>query len=194
MSDVVRVAVEANGDEKTVRSHDGQGEIEVDDATFRFSVTTSGSNDRCKSQETVAAENEERDPTNSDTPRRIAALEDVPTDGTLRCEAIDGQYGTEFILRRGGETAFAWRNSCPHQPEVRLDPGDGAIVTDAHVVCHEHGARFERGDGTCTHGPCRGAVLDEIDVAVRDNEVYLVDERFDAGHQLSGENGDDYHT
>ncbi|GAA0669397.1 Rieske (2Fe-2S) protein [Natronoarchaeum mannanilyticum] len=191
MRDVVRATVEANGEEKTVRVHDTEGEVELDDATFRFSVSSPETEEsEHEGGTTSAAESRERDAADSEAPRRIAALEDVPTTRTLRCEAIDGQYGVEFILRREGDTVFAWRNSCPHEPEVRLDTGNGAIVTGEHVVCHKHGARFKRGDGTCTHGPCRGSALDEIEVAVRDGEIYLVDDRFDEGHQLSGRHGD----
>lgn len=174
----VRVSVETDSEEQTVRVHGDEGELEVGDATFRFEVTSSGS------ERATDAPTEGEGSTGDESARRIAATEDVPVDGTLRCEAIDGRRGAEFILRREGDTAFAWRNSCPHEPDVRLDPGDGAIVTDEHVVCHEHGARFERGDGVCTRGPCRGEALDEIEVEVRDGDVYLTDDRFEAARRL----------
>ncbi|WP_137283750.1 Rieske (2Fe-2S) protein [Halorussus salinisoli] len=187
MRDAVRIAVEAGDDEQKVRIHDDEGEVEVGDATFRFSVTSSGS-DKTEYEDRYQAETEsdDGDSLKDDDPRRIAAVDEVPTDGTLRCEAIDGRRGTEFILWREETTVFAWRNSCPHKPEVPLDPGGGAIVTDEHVVCHEHGARFKRGDGVCTSGPCQGKVLDEIEVDVRDGTVYLMDDRFEAGYQLTG--------
>lgn len=187
MRDAVRVSVEADDDEQTVRVHDDEGEVEVGDATFRFSVTSSGSDgtDR-ENGSRVETENDDGDSSGDDDPRRIVEVEDVPVKGTLRCEALDGRRGTEFILRREENTVFAWRNSCPHKPEIRLDPGEGAIVTDEHVVCHEHGARFERGDGVCTSGPCQGKVLDEIEVDTRDGSVYLTDDRFEAGYRLTG--------
>jgi nitrite reductase/ring-hydroxylating ferredoxin subunit len=194
MRDAVRVTVEADDDEQTVRVHDDEGEVDVGDATFRFSVTTSSRDEADSTRETPAesddedsrAGDDEGSPAGDD-PRWIAALHDVPVHGTLRCEAIDGRRGTEFILRREDDDVFAWRNSCPHEPEVRLDPGNGAIVTDRHVVCHEHGARFARGDGFCTSGPCQGEALDEIEVAVRDGEVYLTDDRFEGGYRLGGD-------
>jgi nitrite reductase/ring-hydroxylating ferredoxin subunit len=188
MRDAVRVTVETDDDEQTVRIHDDEGEVAAGDATFRFSVTSSGSEkaERGDSAETANSDEQAGDDEQAeDDPRRIAPVEEVPVEGTLRCEALDGRRGTEFILRREDDTVFAWRNSCPHEPDVPLDPGGGAIVTDEHVVCHKHGAQFERGDGFCTSGPCRGKALDEIEVTVRDDDVYLSDERFEEGYKIS---------
>lgn len=183
MPDGNRVSVESKGCEETVRVHDDEGAVNAGDATFRFSVDRpdSGSIDsECNEDDAVGPDETD------DDPRRVAPVADVPRDGTLRAEALDGRRGTEFILQRSGDDVLAWRNSCPHKPKVRLDPGDGAIVTDDHVVCHEHGARFGRDDGFCTAGPCRGDELDAMGIEVRDDTVYLTDERFDACRRLDG--------
>ena len=58
------------------------------------------------------------------------------------------------------------------------------MVRDGQIVCYEHGARFETGNGLCTYGPCRGKVLDPVGVEVRENAVYLTDERFEACRRL----------
>ncbi|NHN48259.1 Rieske 2Fe-2S domain-containing protein [Halostella sp. JP-L12] len=171
-----RVSVEAEGGEETARIHDDEGEVSAGDAMFRFSVSSSGGTDDSASN---------ADPTDEDGESRfVAPVADVPRESTLRCEALDGRRGTEFILQRSGDDVLAWRNSCPHKPKVRLDPGDGAIVSDGQVVCHEHGARFECGDGFCTAGPCRGDSLDAVTIEVRDGDVYLTDDRFDACRRL----------
>jgi len=178
-----RVSVESKGREETVRVYDDAGEVSAGDATFRFSVDRPDSEG--DDNERLADDAGGLDETD-DEPRRVAPVEDVPRDGTLRAEAVDGRRGTEFILQRSGDDVLAWRNSCPHEPNVRLDPGDGAIITDDHVVCHEHGARFERDGGFCTAGPCRGDELDAMAVEVRDDTVYLTDDRFDACRRLDG--------
>ena len=98
--------------------------------------------------------------------------------------ATDDERDATRVEASDGEEAFAWRNSCPHEPDVRLDPGLGAMVRDGQIVCYEHGARFETGDGLCTYGPCRGKVLDPVGVEVRENAVYLTDERFEACRRL----------
>ena len=180
MTDSVRVTLEGNDESTSVRVYGDEGDVSTDDATFRFSVDGGGDGDAADDASVPGVD--ER--TECDDPRYVAPLADVPADGTLRCEARAGNRGTELIVRRVADGVSAWRNSCPHKPEVRLDPGPGAIVRDEQLVCHEHGARFECGDGVCTAGPCRGDALDAITVAVRDGDVYLTDDRFESCQRL----------
>ncbi|RLM48202.1 (2Fe-2S)-binding protein [Haloarcula sp. Atlit-47R] len=175
MSDPVDVTVDTDGESESVRIHDDGGEVEAGDATVRFSFSGTGDNDQ-------SGDDDERSPNGNDggaDPRRIVALDSVPTDSTLVFEARDGRRGVNCILHRAGDAVVAWRNSCPHQPEVPLDPGRGAIVRGDQLVCHKHGAQFEPTDGVCTHGPCAGDALDGVEVAVQDGDVYLTDERFE---------------
>lgn len=182
MSGRIRVVIEADGRDRVDYSYDDEGEITAGDASFRFSLDGLGGTD---SDRVDAETGDTGETSEEDDPRYIAPVTAVPNSGTLRCEAINGQYGTEIILLRDGTTVSAWRNSCPHKPDVRLDPGSGAIVTDEQVVCHKHGARFEQDDGDCTYGPCRGSALDSIEVTVRGGDVYLTDDRFDACRRLA---------
>jgi nitrite reductase/ring-hydroxylating ferredoxin subunit len=189
MRDSVRVSVESDYEEKSVRIRDDTGKVTAGEATFRFSIDGADLDD-AGADDSRGTENRPYDETadldDGRDPCYIAPVTEIPLDSTLRCEAINGRHSMEIILRRENETdVFAWQNSCPHKPEVLLDPGGGAIVDDDQIVCHEHGARFECGDGVCTYGPCHGDALDEIGVEVRDGDVYLTDERFDACNRLS---------
>ncbi|ELY80029.1 Rieske (2Fe-2S) protein [Natrinema gari] len=177
MSDSVQVTLESADESRAVRVYDDEGDVSTGDATFRFSVDGGTEGESGDAAGTAGASGD------ADS-RRIAPLAAVPTNGTLRCEARRDRRGTELILRREGGEVTAWRNSCPHKPDVRLDPGPGAIVRDDQLVCHEHGARFECDDGVCTAGPCQGDALDSIAVAVRDGTVYLTDDRFDSCRRL----------
>ncbi|ELY68743.1 Rieske (2Fe-2S) protein [Natrinema versiforme] len=181
MTDPVRVTLEGTDDSTAARVYGDEGDVSTGDATFRFSVD--GDNEADSSDESADDPSPDAD-SESDDPRYIAPLADVPADGTLRCEARRDRRGTELILRRDGSEVSAWRNSCPHKPTVRLDPGSGAIVRDDQLVCHEHGARFECDDGVCTAGPCRGDALEAVAVTVRDGAVYLTDDRFDSCRRL----------
>ncbi|SHG96813.1 Rieske (2Fe-2S) protein [Halobaculum gomorrense] len=181
MNDPVHVTVESDDEATRERIFDSEGEVEAGDATFRFSVGGAGDSDGDSDRGEDAGDDDEPEERDGD-PLFVAPLSDVPTDSTIRRTAMrpDGRRGVGFILRRGAESGevFAWRNSCPHRPEVPLDPGRGARVDGGEIVCHEHGARFECGDGLCTWGPCVGEELDPVGVEVRDGDVYLDDERF----------------
>ncbi|WP_348610900.1 Rieske (2Fe-2S) protein [Halobaculum rarum] len=169
MDERIRVTVETPDESTSEQVFDSEGEVEAGGATFRFSVGDDGDPDG------------DGDRSDGD-PLLVAPLAGVPSDSTIRRTAMrpDGRRGVGVILRRDADSGevFAWRNSCPHNPEVPLDPGRGARVDGDEIVCHEHGARFECGDGLCTWGPCVGEELDPVGVEVRDGAVYLDDERF----------------
>jgi nitrite reductase/ring-hydroxylating ferredoxin subunit len=189
MDEGVRARVATDDERDATRVEASDGEVAAGGAAFSFSVgrpdvESDNADSEPESETAPEQDGSSDDAERADDPRYVAAIEDVPTNGTIRCEAFGGRRAVEFICRRDGEEAFAWRNSCPHEPDVRLDPGWGAMVRDGQIVCYERGARFETGDGLCTYGPCRGKVLDPVDVEVRENAVYLTDERFEACRRL----------
>lgn len=114
-----------------------------------------------------------------DEGRRIAAVEEIPEDSSLLFTVRDGFDTEEAILLRLSDGAVALRNYCPHWTDVRLDSGSGATVRDGEVVCTKHGATFEKATGDCTFGPCEGATIERLAVAVRDGDVYLADEDYE---------------
>jgi nitrite reductase/ring-hydroxylating ferredoxin subunit len=100
----------------------------------------------------------------------------------------DGAVGTEDVGDGTGMGIACWKNYCQHWTDVRLDKGSGARVRDGELWCNKHAATFRLGDGVCTHGPCEGAVLDEVDVTVHDGGVYLTDDRYE--FEATGPDGD----
>ena len=114
--------------------------------------------------------------------RRVADLEAVPEDSTLLFTVREGFDEREVLLVRLADGVAAWRNFCPHWTDVRLDKGSGAEFREGELVCTRHGATFEPGSGECTFGPCEGAVLEEVDVAVEDGAVYLTDDDSEFDH------------
>jgi nitrite reductase/ring-hydroxylating ferredoxin subunit len=170
----VRVTVAVGDERRSVRIHDTAGDLTVGDATLRFDVSDGVAGGAADDDGYGGADDA------PDPDRHLAPLSEVPTNTTLRFEAVAGRRGVEGIAQRNGEEVVAWENSCPHQPEVRLDRGLGALVDGDRLVCDEHGARFDRENGLCTRGPCRGQSLRPIDVEVREGEVYVTDERFEA--------------
>jgi nitrite reductase/ring-hydroxylating ferredoxin subunit len=110
----------------------------------------------------------------------IAAVDDVPPDGTfLYTVADDGEDREAILVRLSDGSVSSFLNYCMHWTDVKLDTGDGAPVRDGEVVCRKHAATFEKDSGVCTHGPCEGAELDPVAVEVRDGDVYLTDEDYE---------------
>jgi len=113
--------------------------------------------------------------------QRITAVENVAEDDTFLFTVLDGASGEEdeaILTRVDGEVA-GWLNRCMHFRHVRLDKGSGAPKRNGELVCANHGALFEADTGRCTHGPCEGATLTEIEVAVRGGAVYLADDAYE---------------
>jgi len=132
-----------------------------------------------------------------DADRRIAAVEEVPEDSTLLVtlrptdpdsvdesegdvgESEDGTPEAEAMLTRAAGEVAAFRNYCQHWTDVRLDKDDGAFVRNGEVFCQKHGATFEADSGYCNFGPCEGAVLESVGVAVDGDAVYLDDDAYE---------------
>ncbi|RAW46506.1 2Fe-2S ferredoxin [Halorubrum sp. 48-1-W] len=131
-----------------------------------------------------------------DADRRIAALDEVPEDSTLlvtlrpvdpdSVAESEGDVGVDddgveaeaVLLRLDGDVS-AFRNYCQHWTDVRLDKDGGAFVRNGEVFCQKHGATFEGDTGYCNFGPCEGAFLERVDVAVDGDTVYLADDAYE---------------
>lgn len=119
---------------------------------------------------------------------RVAAVDEVPEDGSFVFTVRDGFDREEAILVRLADGVVALKNYCPHWTDVRFDKGSGATFRNGELVCTKHGATFETETGFCTHGPCEGATIEQLDVTVADGAVYLTDEEYDFDQQgTSGE-------
>lgn len=109
---------------------------------------------------------------------RITSVDAIPDETTFlfRVREIDSEDVREAILVRIDGKVVGWLNYCQHLTHITLDKGSGAPMRDDEIVCTNHGAMFEADSGLCTFGPCEGAYLTEIEIAVRDGDVYLADD------------------
>lgn len=102
---------------------------------------------------------------------RICLVEDIGESG--KEARLDGPNGPEWLMlfRRDG-VLTAWRNVCPHQGRsLNFAPDKFLFTPKGHLVCAHHGASFTLEDGTCVEGPCKGARLAPVEVAVEDGWV-----------------------
>ena len=93
-------------------------------------------------------------------------LAELPPEGLSEIELdVDGERQS-IVLRRTADRVQAWLNICPHAGR-RLDYAPGQFLLDqGRLVCAAHGASFELEQGVCVAGPCRGASLVPLAVAI----------------------------
>jgi nitrite reductase/ring-hydroxylating ferredoxin subunit len=108
---------------------------------------------------------------------RITSADRISRESTFVFTVRETESGDEreAILVRTEDELVGWLNYCQHFTHIKLDKGSGAPMRDGEIVCANHGAYFDSASGRCTFGPCEGAFLNEVDVAVEDGDVYLTD-------------------
>ena len=103
----------------------------------------------------------------------LCALNELSDPGSRGFEIDRGQDQPLrlFVVRKDGALS-AFLNSCPHtgaplewQPDQFLD------MEGSFIECAIHGALFRPEDGYCLRGPCVGASLQRIELAVVDGRV-----------------------
>jgi nitrite reductase/ring-hydroxylating ferredoxin subunit len=115
------------------------------------------------------------------TRRAVAPIEDVPDETTYLFTLRETESGEEreaILVRADGELR-AWLNYCQHYTHIKIDKGSGAEMRGEELICENHGAYFESESGFCTFGPCEGAYLNEIEIAVENGTVFLSDEDYE---------------
>ncbi|WP_434628469.1 Rieske (2Fe-2S) protein [Chromobacterium sp. CV08] len=102
-----------------------------------------------------------------------AELQDGGDARRFEIECADGSRQAAFVVRYQGRV-HGYLNRCCHIP-VELDLQDGKLfdLTGHYLICGMHGARYRPDTGYCTWGPCRGQSLAALDVAERDDGVWL---------------------
>lgn len=103
----------------------------------------------------------------------LCRLDQIPDGGATAIEDVAAADGESVIVARRGDEVRAWLNVCPHAGR-RLDYAPGMfLLKDELLICAVHGASFNRNDGVCVAGPCRGEHLRALAVEVRGSEVWL---------------------
>ena len=105
----------------------------------------------------------------------LCALSELADPGSRGFEL---DCGTEqklrlFVVLKDGVLA-AYRNSCPHTgAPLEWLPDQFLDMDNSFIQCAIHGALFRPEDGYCLRGPCVGASLENLELAVVDERVQL---------------------
>ena len=104
----------------------------------------------------------------------LCRLDEVGDVGTKGFTFGSGRERFEmFIVRRDGEV-FGYINKCPHaRTPLDWTPHQFLTRDRANLLCATHGARFRIEDGYCVAGPCPGASLTPVPVAIENDDIVI---------------------
>ena len=111
-----------------------------------------------------------------DLSRVLCALYDIPVDGARGFVAGQGDCPLRGLLVRTRGGVHAYVNRCPHAGHgLNLRPHEFLTPDGSLILCHSHGALFEKSTGTCVAGPCAGRALTAVPVRIEAGFVLLAD-------------------
>ena len=100
----------------------------------------------------------------------VCNLIDIPDDSAREFQK-DGQ--PVVVVKHDG-LVRAFVNWCPHLGiELNFMPDQFMDDDGRFLVCANHGALFEPGNGACLSGPCSGDSLTAVPLDVRDGEIWV---------------------
>lgn len=104
----------------------------------------------------------------------MGALSDIP-DRTAKGYVADlGKTSCKVIVYRDGENVSGFEDACPHMGVPLPWTPDTYLTEDGQYLrCANHGALFDL-RGKCVFGPCKGACLPRLELAVRHGDVWLM--------------------
>ena len=100
----------------------------------------------------------------------LGRVADIPPGGGRELVFGEGKDAFRIVLLRDGHAVFAYVNRCPHFG-TPLNAQPTFVTRQRRVICVSHYARFRFHDGYCEDGPCQGASLEPIALAVDDEEI-----------------------
>lgn len=101
------------------------------------------------------------------------------------CNEIDDPGSKEFSVKLGRATIdgfvvhkngafYAYKNNCPHTGASLNWQEDQFLDLDLkYIQCSIHNALFEIESGYCIAGPCSGSSMEELDLKILNNTLYL---------------------
>jgi nitrite reductase/ring-hydroxylating ferredoxin subunit len=101
-------------------------------------------------------------------------MPEIPDKGAREVVFGEGYDCFRVLLLRSGASVSAYRNRCAHvHIPLNYEPQLFHIIDGEVLMCAHHGAMYRITDGVCFDGPCEGASLTPIPIAVRGDDIVL---------------------
>jgi nitrite reductase/ring-hydroxylating ferredoxin subunit len=90
----------------------------------------------------------------------------------LRRMPDGGERPWHIVVVRWDRKLYGYVNVCPHQgTQLDWEAGQFLDGNGTKLICGKHGALFDIATGDCVEGPCQGATLEPVRLAVVDGDV-----------------------
>ncbi len=106
----------------------------------------------------------------------LCRLADLAATGAREIIVSDAGVRRKIFVVRHAHGIASYFNACPHarlplnaEPDVFFDVGRSVLV------CVNHGAHFEPGNGLCLRGPCKGERLRPFPIRIDGEDIHADD-------------------
>ncbi len=104
----------------------------------------------------------------------VGTLDDLEDPGCREFSIGEGDWPFKGFVVRKGDRVYAYQNYCVHVGHPLNWMPDGFLTRDGSaIICASHGAMYEIDTGLCFAGPCKGKSLREVQVELRDGEIFV---------------------
>ena len=104
----------------------------------------------------------------------LCALEEIAEGGGKEVVFGTGHEAFRVMLLRTGAGVVAYHNCCPHfSLPLNYEPDVFHIFDGDSLMCAHHTAMFKIATGECFDGPCAGAKLTALPIAVEGETVVI---------------------
>jgi len=106
---------------------------------------------------------------------KLCHISDITDPGSKEFSLKSGRQTIDlFIVRKDG-TYNAYKNSCPHTgASLNWQQDQFLDLDNAFIQCSVHDALFEMDSGYCIAGPCSGSSLEELELIIENDDIYLL--------------------
>ncbi len=105
----------------------------------------------------------------------LAAIKDLPEHGGKDILFKDGEHQLNIFVQQNGDKFHVHENRCPHASTPLNMFGDKFLSLDGnYIICRTHGALFDKSNGKCIGGPCKGDYLRPVAFEIRDGGLYSI--------------------
>ena len=105
----------------------------------------------------------------------VCSIDEIQAAGCLVFEIPQLSESGQVFLVLNNDRIYAFVNRCPHTGiTLNWQPNQFFDITNQLIQCATHCALFRIEDGLCVRGPCVGDKLQQLNIRLTDDQIYLL--------------------